>query len=186
MKRRSGGGEETYTCHHGLTAVGNYSNEATIEGNEGTGSETSNKVEVEVPAEPSFTIKKLQEIEGSKVGFTKSKLTGTIGETVDYEIVVKNTGNVPLKFGKLIDANCTSIAPSGEETVAAGGEETYTCHHELTAVGVYSNEATIEGNEGTASKTSNKVEVMCLRNRRSRSKSCRKSKGAKPASRSRN
>ena len=153
------GGEETYTCHHELTAVGVYSNEATIEGNEGTGSETSNKVEVDVPAEPSFTIEKLQEIEGSNAGFTKSKLTGAIGQTVDYEIIVKNTGNVALKFGKLVDSNCTSIAPSGEETVAAGGEETYTCHHELTAVGVYSNEATIEGNEGTGSGTSNKVEV---------------------------
>ena len=96
-------------CHHELTAVGVYSNEATIEGNEGTGGETSNKVEVEVPAEPSFTIEKLQEIAGND--FTKSKLTGAIGQTVDYEIIVKNTGNVPLKFGKLIDANCDVDLP---------------------------------------------------------------------------
>ena len=112
-----------------------------------------------MPAEPSFTIEKLQEIEGSKAGFTKSKLTGKNGQTIDYKIVVHNTGNVSLKFGKLSDANCTSIAPSGEETVAAGGEETYTCHHELTAAGTYTNEATIEGNEGTGAKTSNKVDV---------------------------
>ena len=94
---------------------------------------------------PAFTVEKLQEIKGSKAGFTTSELTGKIGQTVDYEIIVKNTGNVSLKFGKLSDANCTSIAPSGEETIAVGGEETYTCHHELTAVGSYSNEASDTG-----------------------------------------
>jgi hypothetical protein len=110
-------------------------------------------------AKRSFTIEKLQEIEGSKAGFMKSLLTGLVGQTVDYKIIVKNTGNVSLKFGKLTDANCTAISPSGEETVAAGGEETYTCHHKLTTTGFYTNEASIEGSEGTGSKTSNEVEV---------------------------
>ena len=44
--------------------VGNYSNEASIEGNEGTGTKTSNKVTASVPAEPSFTIEKLQRLAG--------------------------------------------------------------------------------------------------------------------------
>ncbi len=153
------GGSQTYTCHHELTGSGTYGNTASIEGNEGTGSKTSNEVVVKITAEPSFTIEKLQEIEGSKAGFVKTKLSGEIGQTVDYKVVVKNTGNVSLKFKPLSDANCTGISPSGEVTVAAGGEQTYTCHHELTAVGVYSNEASIEGNEGTGTKTSNKVEV---------------------------
>ncbi len=152
------GGEQTYTCSHKLTATGVYVNEASIEGNEGTGSKTSNKVEVEVSAKPSFSIEKLQKIEG-EASFTKSKLTGEIGQTVDYEIVVKNTGNTSLKFGALSDANCEGVSPGTEETIAAGGEQTYTCSHKLTATGVYVNEASIEGNEGTGSKTSNKVEV---------------------------
>ena len=42
--------------------------------------------------EPSFTIEKLQEIKGSGTGFKTSPLTGEIGQTVDYEIVVRNTG----------------------------------------------------------------------------------------------
>ena len=54
----------------GSRRVGDYSNEASITGNEGTGTQTSNKVLVNVPAEPSFTIEKLQEIAGSKAGFT--------------------------------------------------------------------------------------------------------------------
>ncbi len=154
------GGEQTYSCSHTLTAVGVYSDEASIEGNEGTGTRTSNKVEAEVPAKPSFTIETLQELEGSKAGFTKSKIVGAdIGETVDYDVVVKNTGNVAVKFRQLSDTGCQGVAPSAEETVPAGGEQTYSCSHTLTAVGVYSNEASIEGNEGTGPRTSNKVEA---------------------------
>ena len=33
---------------------------------------------------------------GASGEFTASPLTGKVGQTVDYEIVVKNTGNVPL------------------------------------------------------------------------------------------
>ncbi len=154
------GGEQVYTCSHKLVGVGVYSNEASIEGSEGTGTKTSNKVEVEVPAKPSFTIETLQELEGSKAGFTAAKLSGAlIGQTVDYKVVVKNTGNVALKFTQLSDATCQGISPSAEETVPAGGEETYSCSHKLTAEGVYSNEASIEGNEGAGAKISNKVEV---------------------------
>jgi acetyl esterase/lipase len=113
----------------------------------------------EGPVKAKFTIEKEQEIEGSKAGYTKSKLTGERGQTVDYKVVVKNTGNVSLKFGELTDSGCEGISPSGEDTIAAGGEEIYTCRHELTTTGVYSNEATIEGNEGAGSETSNMVEV---------------------------
>ena len=108
-------------------------------------------------AAPSFTIEKEQEIEGSNAGYTKSKLSADVGETVHYKIVVKNTGNVTLKFGDLSDSNCSGISPSGGETLPAGSEQAYTCSHKLTSTGVYSNEATIEGNEGTGPETSNKV-----------------------------
>jgi hypothetical protein len=155
----SPGGEETYTCSHELSATGTYSNAASIEGSEGTGTKSSNTVEVEVPTSATFTIEKLQEIAGSNAGFTKSKLTGELGQTVDYEIIVKDTGNVSLSFKALSDAGCASISPTGEETLAPGGEQTYTCSHELTEAGTYANEASIEGNEGTGTKTSNKLEV---------------------------
>ncbi len=151
------GGSETYTCHHVLAGPGSYTNTATIEGNEGTGSKTSNEVVVKI-AEPSFTIEKLQKIEGEP-GFTQLPLSGKDGQTVEYEIIVKNTGNVTLKFKPLVDAKCTGISPSGEVTILGGGAQTYTCHHLLSGSGTYTNTASIEGNEETGSKTSNEVIV---------------------------
>ncbi len=47
-------------------------------------------------SESSFTIVKSQEIKGSGTGFVQSEVTGKVGETVDYKIVVTNTGRVPL------------------------------------------------------------------------------------------
>ena len=138
-----------------LGAVGPYTNEASIEGNEGTGTKTSNKVTATVTAEPSFTIDKEQKIAG-EASYTAGEVTGKLGQTVEYKIIVKNTGNVALKFAALKDANCEGITPSGATELAAGKEESFTCSHTL-AVGTYTNEASIEGNEGTGTQTSNKV-----------------------------
>ena len=51
------GKEATYTCTHTLTTSGSYTNEASIEANEGAGTKFSNKVVVKVPPEAKFTIK---------------------------------------------------------------------------------------------------------------------------------
>ncbi len=156
------GKSETFTCEHTLTSTGQYTNEASIEGDEGTGAGTSNRVTVDIPCGcGGLTIEKLQKIEGEAF-YTRSTLTGEIDQTVDYEIIVKNTGNVTLRFNPLSDANCTGISPSGEETVAPGQVQTYTCHHLLTEVGFYRNEASIEGNEDTGTETSNRVVVEVL------------------------
>jgi uncharacterized repeat protein (TIGR01451 family) len=110
------------------------------------------------PPEPAFTIEKSQRLKG-EASYTTAELTAEVGQTVEYKIVVTNTGNVPLKFSKLSDANCEGISPSGEVEIAPGGEQAYTCSHVLDKVGKYSNEASITGNEGTGEKTSNKVTV---------------------------
>ena len=89
--------------------------------------------------------------------FTVSELTAELGETIEYQIIVNNTGNVPLKFAALKDPNCEGITPPGATELAVGTGETFLCSHVLT-VGTYTNEATIEGNEG-GTKTSNKVTV---------------------------
>jgi len=104
----------------------------------------------------SFSIENLQKIAG-EASYTSSELTGEVGQTVDYKIVLKNTGSVALKFGKLSDANCEGINPGGEESISPSGEQIYTCTHKLAAVGKYTNEASVEGNEGTGPETSNKV-----------------------------
>ncbi len=150
------GEEETFTCTHSLSAVGSYSNEASIEGNEGTGKKTSNKVTAKVPAEPSYIIEKQQRIAGEGT-YTSAEHTGKVGQVVEYKIIVRNTGNVALKFGAMKDTGCTGLSPSGTTEVLAGGEEFFTCTHTLTAVGSYTNEASIEGGEGTGTKTSNKA-----------------------------
>ena len=98
--------------------------------------------------EPSFTIEKQQEIKGSGTGFKTSPLTGEIGQTVDYEIVVRNTANVPETFSPLTDANCdegTIVGGPGSSPVAPGESTTYTCDHVLRKVGMYTNEATVTG-----------------------------------------
>ena len=139
------GKETTFTCTHTLTAVGSYSNEASIEGSEGTGTKTSNKVIAKVLAEPAFTIEKLQRIAGES-SFTKNEVSGKVGQVVDYEIIVKNTGNVPLKFSEFTDSNCEHIEGGpGSEEVAPGGSSTYTCVHTLSTVGPYSNQASDTG-----------------------------------------
>lgn len=177
-----------YTCNHKLTTTGVYTNEATVTASSilvGVPlTQTSNRVVVEVPPplsppppppppppaskptpSPAFTIEKSQEIAGSKAGFTTAPLSGAIGETVDYRIVVKNTGNVALKLSSFTDAQCdplTLAGGPGEGSVAAGSSTTYTCSHMLASTGRYVNQATVTGTAQGASpltETSNPVEV---------------------------
>jgi uncharacterized repeat protein (TIGR01451 family) len=154
------GAATIYTCSHALASVGTWTNTASVEGSEGTGVETSNEVIVNVkerPA-PAFTIEKLQKIAG-ELSFTKSELTGTIGQTVEYEIVVTNTGNVPLSFSSFSDPHCEGITGGpGTSALAPGEATTYTCSHTLTSTGPYTNEASVEGSDGTR-QTSNEVIV---------------------------
>ena len=46
----------------------------------------SNEVEVEVPANEGFTVKKEQQLSATSGSYTTAKLTGKVGETVDYLI----------------------------------------------------------------------------------------------------
>jgi hypothetical protein len=112
-----------------------------------------------------FTIEKQQEIEGSNTGFTASALAAKTGQTVDYRIIVTNTGKRALTFGNFTDAKCEGIAGGPTGSVSAGQSTTFTCHHVLSEVGTYTNSATITGSEGTGTKTSNTVEVTVAEER---------------------
>ena len=106
------GASSTYTCSRALAAPGSYSNVAsdTATPPPGDGSpitSTSNTVVVNVPLEPGFSIEKLQKIAGGSGGFTTSPLAGEVGQTIDYEIVVKNTGDLPLTFSNFSDPTAT-------------------------------------------------------------------------------
>ncbi len=113
--------------------------------------------------EASFTIEKSQRIGGGAGGFTTSPLTAAIGQTVEYEIVVTNTASVSETFGEFTDTHCdpgTTSGGPGANAVAAGESTTYTCDHVLTAIGPYTNEASVTGTavgEPPLTHTSNQV-----------------------------
>jgi hypothetical protein len=114
-------------------------------------------------AEPAFTIEKRQQIAGSGGSFTAMPLTASLNETVNYEIIVKNTGTVPETFGELSDTHCEAISGGpGTRPLQPGEAATYTCLHVLSAVGTYTNEATITATTVGGlplTQTSNRVEV---------------------------
>jgi hypothetical protein len=137
------GTSETFTCEHTLNTPGQtWSNEVTVQS--GEASEDSNEVFVRTIEVPEFTIEKLQQVEGAGGEFTKAELTAKLGETIDYEIAVANTGTRTLTFAPLEDANCTNISPAVATELVAGASETFTCRHVITAVGAWTNVADIE------------------------------------------
>jgi hypothetical protein len=114
-----------------------------------TGETGRHVVIVTCAATPGFSIEKRQEIAGSGKGFTTMELSGKLGQTVDYQIIVTNTGNVPLTFSEFTDEKCdagTIAGGPGPNPVAPGKSTTYTCSHVLTeedhTAGSYTNSAT--------------------------------------------
>jgi hypothetical protein len=128
-------------------------------------------VAVKCDPAPALAIEKLQKIEGTSGSYTSSPLTGEVGQTVDYEIVARNTGNVPLSIGPLSDPRCDGEAISGgpgTEELAAGASSTYFCKHLLLTAdqtaGSYSNRVSLtatppDGEGSPLSQTSNTVVV---------------------------
>jgi hypothetical protein len=103
------------------------------------------------PPAPSLSIEKLQRI-GSKTAYTPSPLTGEVGQTVEYEMIVENTGNIPLALSALSDPHCdagTIAGGPGAAPLAIGATSTFTCTHVLTAAdrtaGAYTNTASDTG-----------------------------------------
>jgi hypothetical protein len=115
--------------------------------------------------EPAFSIEKRQTIAGTGQTFTQEQLSATVGETVDYEIVVTNETTAPETFTDFLDANCdaaTIAGGPGGSPVAPGASTTYTCSRLLNETGTFTNEAEVTGVTvgGTPlSKPSNVVQV---------------------------
>jgi hypothetical protein len=156
------GASTTYTCSHVLTEAGSYTNTAEVSGvppeHDGPPvTSTSNTVlaeasSVPVTPEPSMSVEKLQQIVGAGGSYTTSSITGQVGQTVEYEIVVENTGNVPLTLSAFGDPRCDAGTISGGPEGAAlpvGGSTTYTCTHVLSAedqsTGSYANTVSVTG-----------------------------------------
>jgi hypothetical protein len=148
------GSSETFTCEHLLAAPGEFwMNQVTL--TSGELQRQSNPVYAEAAEEPEFTIEKLQKVEGSETAFSSEELTARIGQSIEYEIVVSNTGSRSLSFEPLSDPNCTGIVPAEATQLEAGASETFTCSHPLTSSGSWSNIAEIEAefSRGTLPET---------------------------------
>ena len=93
-------------------------------------------------------------------------MTGVLGQTVDYEIIVTNAGDVALTFSGFSDAHCdaeTIAGGPGATPLQPGESTTYTCSHVLNSVGSYVNEATVTGTppgEAPITQTSNAVAAV--------------------------
>ena len=154
------GASTTYTCTHLLDeadrSAGSYSNTATVTGTppDGEGSpvtHTSNTVVVKGPAPACYLDRKAAEDRRRRGSYTSSQLTGQVGQTVDYEIIVKNTGNLPLTLSNSPTPTATRDGAGGPGggALAVDASTTYTCTHVLDAAdqsaGSYSNTATVTG-----------------------------------------
>jgi hypothetical protein len=111
---------------------------------------------------PSIQVVKLEMVAGSGGGFVRGPLTVNVGSpghyivhTIDYEIQVSNTGNVPLTLS-LHDRHCDAGTIQGPVvitgtlngvTLSPGGQAQYTCSHRLlkSDPGVFTNTATVIG-----------------------------------------
>ena len=92
---------------------------------------------------PSISIGKLEKIATYSGGYLPGPITGSLGQTVAYEIVVTNTGPVQATVS-LTDSSCTGLFAEGAQTLAPGEWVSYTCTHDLSAVdgSSYENTAT--------------------------------------------
>jgi hypothetical protein len=105
---------------------------------------------------PGISLLKLQR-DGATSAFTHDQITGTVGDTIEYQLAITNTGNTPLAIS-FSDPGCdagTLSAPTvmsgsydaNSRTLSAGGELQYTCSHVLTAANApqVTNTATVSG-----------------------------------------
>jgi hypothetical protein len=96
---------------------------------------------------------KEQRIDSSSLGYTTDTLTSTVGQKVDYEMVVTNTGNQPLTL-TFSDPHCdpgTLTGPFGgvaaNGTLPPGQQTVWFCSHVLVAgdAPAFTNTVTVNG-----------------------------------------
>ena len=102
---------------------------------------------------PGIRVVKEQRLDDTTAGYTTAILTGKVGEKVDYEMLVTNTGNTSLTL-VLSDPHCdpgTLTGPFGgissDGTLAAGQQTVYFCSHVLVAADspTFTNTVTVNG-----------------------------------------
>ena len=164
----SAGGVLRYTCSHVLTAGDQpYTNTASVVGTPppGEGSPVSDQDSVKAYANsPGINVLKLER-DGNSGSFTSNGFTITeqsgdyVVHTIEYEIQVTNTGNVPLTLS-LDDSLCDAGTVQGPfqvsgsltgDVLAPGAQAQYTCSHRLleSDPATFTNVATVTGTPPT-------------------------------------
>jgi len=145
--------ETVYTCDRALTEAGAYENSAIVTATPSGGkpvSERSNPVVTTVVPKPRLEIAAFQEIHGSGAGFTTSMLSASVGQTVDYQVIIRNSGNQPLDLSEFGDPYCDRGTLSGGlpfgQSLRPEQATTYRCSHWLSEAGAYYNVASVVGN----------------------------------------
>ncbi len=155
------GGELQYTCSHVLAAgdAPQFTNTASATGQPPSGPPVSGSdTVVTFVNTPGMTVTKLQR-DGSSGAFTTGTITASVGDTLQYEIQVTNTGNTPLTLS-LSDPHCDANSISGPTAIsgtltgnvlAPGAAAQYTCSHVLTVNDVpsFTNAGTVTGQPPT-------------------------------------
>jgi hypothetical protein len=126
-------------------------------------------------AAPAIVVRKVERI-GSSGSFTHGPVTGTPGQTVDYRMMVTNTGNTTLVIA-FSDPRCdagTLSSPTvisgtydaATKTLSSGGELQFTCSHVLAAGdNPYTNTATATGTPPSGPPVSGSDSVKAFTNR---------------------
>jgi hypothetical protein len=142
---------------------------------------------------PNLTIETTQKLKGSKAGFSTRELRVALGragvaaarrglvrrlprgasrghykaQIIEYQITVRNTGNVLLALTKFSDPYCAHISSAGAigELLQPGHSARYSCEQTVSHDGTYLNQATIEatppvGEGFTISRASNETVAL--------------------------
>ena len=178
----SPGGVLRYTCSH-ILAIGDapeFTNTASVSGQPPDGPPvTASDSVVATLNLPAMTVVKLQR-DGSSGAFTTGTITAKVGDTIEYEIQVTDTGNTPLTL-RLSDPRCDAGTLAGPFALAGalagnvlspGAKAQYTCSHVLTPSdsSPFTNTATATGTppdgppvSGTSSVTADKQAVRPIK-----------------------
>jgi hypothetical protein len=197
----SSGGVAQYLCSHVVTKsdIPQFTNTATVTGQPPTGPPLHGTgIVVANVTKAAIQVLKLEKDAGSSGGFVTGPITVNVGtpghyvvHTIDYEIQVANTGNVPLTLS-LDDPRCDAGTIQGPVVVAGtlngdvlspGGQAQYTCSHRLVKgdSAVFTNTATVTGRPPSGPPVHGTSHVTVKKHSKPQAfKTCRSVKTGKP------
>ncbi|MCW2928986.1 MAG: conserved repeat domain protein, partial [Thermoleophilia bacterium] len=157
------GNFKVYTCEHVIldTDANPYINTAVLDGTDEGGTAVHRESSATTTIlKPAFTLDKLVRTAGTGAAFSKTN-SAHVGDTLEYQITVANTGNTTLTFD-LLDPNCgtlSSTSPAGldgvDDVIGVAATATYVCTHVITALDAnpYLNTVRATGTDGLGLET---------------------------------